>query len=50
MKTRILVSCLIPLLIGYTATAEQAETFDYFKQNRKLVRNGVQAMLQCNGL
>ncbi|MCP5130772.1 MAG: serine hydrolase [Pseudomonadales bacterium] len=50
MKTRILVSCLIPLLIGNTATAEQAETFDYFKQNRKLVRNGVQAMLQCNGL
>ena len=30
--------------------AEQAEDFDYFEGNRYMIRNGVQAVLTCNGL
>lgn len=29
---------------------KEREPFDYFKPNRTLIRNGVQAVLQCNGL
>jgi CubicO group peptidase (beta-lactamase class C family) len=32
------------------ATAEQADDFDYFAANRTMIRNGVQAVLMCNGL
>jgi len=30
--------------------AEQTETYDYFSANRTMIRNGVQAVLTCNGL
>ena len=40
---------LIPLL-WYDASAQQEETYDYFDANRIMVRNGVQAVLMCNGL
>ena len=32
------------------AQAEQTEDFDYFSANRTMIRNGVQAVLTCNGL
>ena len=32
------------------AQAEQTESFDYFSANRLMIRNGVQAVLTCNGL
>jgi len=32
------------------AASPQVENFDYFAANRKMVRNGVQAILMCNGL
>ncbi len=38
------------LLLAIPASAQQEETYDYFGHNRQMVRNGVQAVLQCNGL
>lgn len=38
------------MLIGNTASAQQAENYDYFADNRQMIRNGVQAVLMCNGL
>ncbi|GAB5415491.1 MAG: serine hydrolase [Congregibacter sp.] len=33
-----------------TAAAQSASSFDYFAANRQLIRNGVQAVLTCNGI
>jgi len=33
-----------------TASAQQAETFDYWSYNREMIRNGQQAVFMCNGL
>jgi CubicO group peptidase (beta-lactamase class C family) len=38
------------LLITFASQAQQPEDFDYFEANRTLIRNGVQAVLMCNGL
>lgn len=38
------------LLTILPAHAEQTESYDYFSANRLMVRNGVQAVLMCNGL
>ncbi len=40
---------LLFLLLAGTALA-QSDDYDYFAANRTLIRNGVQAVLQCNGL
>jgi len=44
-----LLIALLSMLFG-TASAQQEETFDYFSANRTMIRNGVQAVLMCNGL
>ena len=44
------ISALVLICAGNMATAQQAETYDYFDANRQMVRNGVQAILTCNGL
>ncbi|MEP6161361.1 MAG: serine hydrolase [Halieaceae bacterium] len=38
------------ILVSMAATARQEESHDYFVDNRELIRNGVQAVLMCNGL
>ena len=38
------------LLISCVTQAQQIDDFDYFAANRTLIRNGVQAVLMCNGL
>ena len=40
------------LCIGFAPNvgAEQNDNFDYFSANRGMIRNGVQAVLTCNGL
>ncbi len=38
------------LLVISPAYAGQSENFDYFSTNRTMIRNGVQAVLTCNGL
>jgi len=43
-------SVLTLLLLTLSAQAAQEENFDYFQANRLMVRNGVQAVLMCNGL
>ena len=46
------VTVLAFLCIGFASNvgAEQNDNFDYFSANRGMIRNGVQAVLTCNGL
>ncbi|MEH6515290.1 MAG: serine hydrolase [Halioglobus sp.] len=47
------LSSLILLLASLNsglAFSQQSDTYDYFAANRQMIRNGVQAVLQCNGL
>lgn len=50
MKPFLPVCLCAALLAGNAARAGQAESFDYFGPTRQLIRNGVQAVLLCNGL
>lgn len=38
------------LMLNLPLQAQQADNFDYFSANRGMIRNGVQAVLTCNGL
>jgi CubicO group peptidase (beta-lactamase class C family) len=40
----------VTVLLASVAHAGQEETYDYFAANRTMIRNGVQAVLMCNGL
>lgn len=42
----LIVLCLFPAFLQ----AQQNDSYDYFEANRQLIRNGVQAVLTCNGL
>jgi CubicO group peptidase (beta-lactamase class C family) len=48
MKKPILLLSL--LLATCASQAQQVDDFDYFAADRTLIRNGVQAVLMCNGL
>ena len=39
---------LVVMLLGISSIAHA--NFDYFENNRQTIRNGVQAVLSCNGL
>ena len=41
---------LFALLVPYSATSQQNESYDYWRFQRDMVRYGQQAVLQCNGL
>lgn len=41
---------LLILLFSSGAHAQQQDNYDYFSANRLLIRNGLQAVLMCNGL
>lgn len=41
---------VLGLVTAMAANAQQVERYDYFDANRTLIRNGVQAVLMCNGL
>ncbi|MGB5490283.1 MAG: serine hydrolase [Woeseiaceae bacterium] len=41
---------LLALLATAALPAQQVDDFDYFSANRMTIRNGVQAVLTCNGL
>jgi len=45
---RLLLS--LAILISCASQSQQIDDFDYFTVNRTIVRNGVQAVLMCNGL
>ena len=40
----------VGLLVTTPLPAQQAENWDYFTADRQLIRNGMQAVLMCNGL
>ncbi len=52
MNRLLTVLVVVPLLLLAPAHAQQQpkESFDYFAANREMIRNGVQAVLLCNGL
>jgi len=50
MKLNRLVIILMFSLSVPSIYAEQEENYDYFATNRTMIRNGVQAVLMCNGL
>ena len=50
MKHAALSIALLSLLFTSGIRAQQEETYDYFSANRAMVRNGIQAVLMCNGL
>ena len=43
-------SAILLILTLAAANAEQTENYDYFSADRTIIRNGVQAILMCNGL
>lgn len=45
-----LFPAIIAMLSVASLRAEQNESYDYFGANRIMIRNGVQAVLMCNGL
>jgi CubicO group peptidase (beta-lactamase class C family) len=49
IKNRYLIPLFVPFLCLHTAVQAE-EAYDYFSANRELIRNGVQAVLMCNGL
>ncbi len=50
MKRFALLALLLTPFFAAPALAQQEEKFDYFSSNRQMIRNGVQAILMCNGL
>ncbi|UCD25493.1 MAG: serine hydrolase [Gemmatimonadota bacterium] len=50
MKRLHLALVAASLSFPQTASAQQEETYDYFRFNRDMIQHGVQAILMCNGL
>lgn len=44
------LAAFLPTAAGAQAAAEQEESYDYWRFNRDVIQNGVQAILTCNGL
>ncbi len=48
---RLSFSCIaLALLLSVPASAQQEETYDYWRFDRDMIQHGVQAVLMCNGL
>ena len=50
MKANLLPATLLAILVSTNAPAQQTNDYDHFAANRQMIRNGVQAVLMCNGL
>ena len=50
MSYRIVPTIALTLLLPAYAAAQQAESYDYWRFNRDMIRHGQQAILMCNGL
>ena len=50
MKRRIIGIWLAVFMLSGFGGSKQSDDFDYFAANRSTIRNGVQAILMCNGL
>jgi len=49
MLKRLIIALTVLASSSHTS-AQQSDDFDYFSANRDMIRNGVQAVLTCNGL
>ena len=50
MKQPVRWLMLLALALSCSTHAQQQDNYDYFSANRLMIRNGVQAVLMCNGL
>lgn len=50
MNLCLLRTAALLFIVTCINTKAYADAYDYFQPNRELIRNGVQAVLQCNGL
>jgi CubicO group peptidase (beta-lactamase class C family) len=50
MMKSLRMSFFLAAIAATSLRAEQVDTFDYFTANRTMIRNGVQAIMMCNGL
>jgi len=50
MRLILCFSLAVSLVLATPTWAEKTPEFDYFSANRGMIRNGVQAVLTCNGL
>ena len=50
MKRFPVLLVLLALVLTAPANSQQDADYDYFSANRTMIRNGVQAVLMCNGL
>jgi CubicO group peptidase (beta-lactamase class C family) len=50
MKRLLVPLVALSLLLHPRVSAQQAETYDYWRFNRDMIQHGVQAVLMCNGL
>ncbi len=50
MKRSSISLVILTFVLSCSAYAQQEDSYDYFSANRTMIRNGVQAVLMCNGL
>ena len=50
MSRRLITTVALALLLPAYASAQQQESYDYWRFNRDMIRHGQQAILMCNGL
>ena len=50
MRRLVIVLATLALLVPFVISAQQRERYDYWQQQREMIRRGQQAILQCNGL
>ena len=50
MKRSEIALVVAALLLPAVASAQQEESYDYFRFNRDMIQHGMQAVLMCNGL
>ena len=50
MKKLLLTIVPVMMLFGVSIAGQQEETYDYWQNQRQMVRQGQQAVFMCNGL
>ena len=50
MSYRLIPAIALMLLLPVSISAQQEESYDYWRFNRDMIRHGQQAIFMCNGL
>jgi CubicO group peptidase (beta-lactamase class C family) len=50
MKRLVLLPLMVSLLLAPPVRAQQEESYDYWRPQRDMIQNGMQTVIQCNGL